>query len=60
MGYIDDEVKRLQGVIDSLEGRVKALEHRQFGGSAPKTTTEELRMLLIGPPGAGSEPPPSQ
>jgi len=55
MGYIDDEVKRLQGVIDSLEGRVKALEKRQFGSSTPKTT-EELRMLLIGPPGAGSDP----
>lgn len=54
MGYIEDEVKRLQGIVDKLDGRIQALEQRQFGGSAPKTT-EELRMLLIGPPGAGME-----
>ena len=52
MGYLDDEVKRLQGIISTLEGRVKSLEERQTGGS-PKKTTEEIRMLLIGPPGAG-------
>jgi adenylate kinase len=51
MGYLDDEVKRLQGVISSLEGRVRALEDRQWGGQ--KKTTEEIRMILIGPPGAG-------
>ncbi|KAJ4306832.1 adenylate kinase [Collariella sp. IMI 366227] len=52
MGYIEDEVKRLQGTISSLESRVKALETRQLGG-APKKTAEEIRMILIGPPGAG-------
>ncbi|KAK1830736.1 adenylate kinase-domain-containing protein [Podospora conica] len=52
MGYLDDEVKRLQSVINSLENRVQALEGRQLGGSR-KPTTEEIRMLLIGPPGAG-------
>ena len=55
MGYLDDEVKRLQGVINSLEGRVKALEGKQLGGPR-KATTEEIRMLLIGPPGAGTSP----
>ncbi|KAK4240271.1 adenylate kinase-domain-containing protein [Achaetomium macrosporum] len=52
MGIIEDEVKRLQGVINRLESRVQALEERQFGGSQKKTA-EELRMILIGPPGAG-------
>jgi adenylate kinase len=52
MGIIEDEVKRLQGVINRLEGRVQALEERQFGGSQKKTA-EEIRMILIGPPGAG-------
>ncbi|KAK5658606.1 hypothetical protein OQA88_1999 [Cercophora sp. LCS_1] len=52
MGFIEDEVKRLQGIVDKLDGRIQALEKRQFGGSAPQTA-EELRMLLIGPPGAG-------
>lgn len=57
MGYLDDEVKRLQGIISAIEGRVKSLEERQTGGS-PKKTTEEIRMLLIGPPGAGRILPP--
>ncbi|KAH6851030.1 adenylate kinase 1 [Chaetomium sp. MPI-CAGE-AT-0009] len=52
MGYLDDEVKRLQGIISNIEGRVQALESRQLGGSQKKTA-EEIRMILIGPPGAG-------
>ncbi|KAK4165020.1 adenylate kinase-domain-containing protein [Cladorrhinum sp. PSN259] len=52
MGYLDDEVKRLQSVIANIEGRVQALESRQFGAS-PKKTVDEVRMILIGPPGAG-------
>ncbi|KAK4644505.1 adenylate kinase [Podospora bellae-mahoneyi] len=53
MGYIDDEVKRLQGVIANLEGRVQALETKQFGPSSQNKTVEEVRAILIGPPGAG-------
>jgi adenylate kinase len=52
MGYLEDEVKRLQTVLSSVEGRLKALEDRQFGGKTGKTA-EEIRMILIGPPGAG-------
>ncbi|KAK3321480.1 adenylate kinase-domain-containing protein [Cercophora scortea] len=52
MGYLDEEVKRLQGIIDTIEGRVRDLETKQFGSSSKKTT-DEIRMLLIGPPGAG-------
>ncbi|SPQ27706.1 9e8bd657-3f9f-4940-944c-8ca4155e25d3 [Thermothielavioides terrestris] len=52
MGYLDDEIKRLQGIVSNLEERVKALEGRQLGGGQKKTA-EELRMILIGPPGAG-------
>ena len=54
MGYLDDEVKRLQGVIANIEGRVQALESRQFGAGGSKKTAEEVRMILIGPPGAGT------
>ncbi len=50
MGFLDDEVNRLQNVVDKLEGRVKSLETRQFGGPM---STEEIRMILIGPPGSG-------
>ncbi|KAJ9152281.1 adenylate kinase [Coniochaeta hoffmannii] len=52
MGYLEDEVKRLHTVLSSVEGRLKALEERQFGKSSGKTA-EEIRMILIGPPGAG-------
>ncbi|KAI5927860.1 adenylate kinase-domain-containing protein [Camillea tinctor] len=50
MGVIDNEFKRLQDVVSSLEDRVKRLEQRQSGGSI---STESVRMVLMGPPGAG-------
>jgi adenylate kinase len=59
MGYLEDEVKRLQTVLSSVEGRLKALEDRQFGRKAPKTA-EEIRMILIGPPGAGKSLTPAK
>lgn len=49
MGFVDDELSKMKDVISNLESRVKRLEGRQ-GGSA---TAEEIRMILIGPPGAG-------
>ncbi|KAI1800716.1 adenylate kinase cytosolic [Daldinia bambusicola] len=48
MGIIDDEMKRLQDVVSSLEDRVRRLEQRQSGESG-----ESVRMILMGPPGAG-------
>ncbi len=53
MGFLDDEVKRLHGIISDIEGRVQALEQRQ-AGRPQKKTAEEVRMILIGPPGAGT------
>ncbi|KAI1634167.1 adenylate kinase-domain-containing protein [Biscogniauxia mediterranea] len=50
MGVIDNEFKRLQDVVSSLEDRVKRLEQRQSGESI---SNEGVRMILIGPPGAG-------
>lgn len=48
---IEEEVKRLTGVVDTFEARIKALEAR-LAGEPPKSA-EEIRMILIGPPGAG-------
>lgn len=53
MGVIDDEMKRLQDVVSGLEDRVRRLEQRQSGGSI---STESVRMILMGPPGAGMFP----
>ncbi|KAH6888740.1 adenylate kinase-domain-containing protein [Thelonectria olida] len=50
MGFVEDELKQLKDVLTNLDARIKKLEHRATG-SAP--TTEEIRMILIGPPGAG-------
>jgi len=50
MGIVDDELSQLKNVVANLESRIKRLEQRGTGSSP---TTEELRMILIGPPGAG-------
>ena len=51
MGLVEDELKQLKDVVGTLESRIKRLEQRATGTS---TTPQELRMLLIGPPGAGT------
>ncbi|TQV91362.1 hypothetical protein V2A60_008988 [Cordyceps javanica] len=52
MGFVEDELKQLKDVIGNLDSRIKSLEQRATGSAAP-VSTEEIRMLLIGPPGAG-------
>lgn len=54
MGIIEDEVKGLHAKLEGLESRIKSLESRQFGGPL---TAEQIRMILIGPPGAGQLSP---
>lgn len=58
MGFVEDELKQLKSVISSLDARVKQLEHRATGTAGP-VTTDEIRMILIGPPGAGNCRPTS-
>ncbi|KAG6009822.1 adenylate kinase [Claviceps maximensis] len=50
MGFVEDELKQLKEVIHSLESRIKQLETRTMGFSP---STEEIRMIIMGPPGAG-------
>ncbi|KAI3581389.1 adenylate kinase-domain-containing protein [Fusarium oxysporum f. sp. albedinis] len=50
MGFIEDELKQLKDVISTIDTRIKKLEARATGGPV---STEEIRMILIGPPGAG-------
>ncbi|KAL5606968.1 hypothetical protein BROUX41_003335 [Berkeleyomyces rouxiae] len=45
----DAEIQRLRGVVESFDGRLKRLEERLAG----KPSSETIRMILIGPPGAG-------
>ncbi|KAF4981805.1 hypothetical protein FZEAL_2478 [Fusarium zealandicum] len=50
MGFVEDELKQLKSVITTLDTRIKSLEARATGSPV---STEEIRMILIGPPGAG-------
>ncbi|KIL89782.1 adenylate kinase 1 [Fusarium avenaceum] len=50
MGFIEDELKQLKDVISTIDTRIKKLESRATGGPV---STEDIRMILIGPPGAG-------
>ncbi|KAG6071308.1 adenylate kinase [Claviceps sp. LM220 group G6] len=50
MGFVEDELKQLKEVIGSLDSRIKQLEKRTMGFSP---STEEIRMVIMGPPGAG-------
>ncbi|KAF4591519.1 adenylate kinase [Ophiocordyceps camponoti-floridani] len=49
MGF-ENELKQLHNVITSLDKRIEQLEQRATGSSQ---SNEEVRMILIGPPGAG-------
>ncbi|PQE22795.1 adenylate kinase protein [Rutstroemia sp. NJR-2017a BBW] len=51
----DDTVQALQELVNKLESRVKQLEDKlqhASGGPAP-SSYESIRMILMGPPGAG-------
>ncbi|KYK54543.1 putative adenylate kinase [Drechmeria coniospora] len=50
MGFVEDELKQLKDVISNLDSRIRRLEQRTTGTSP---STADIRMILIGPPGAG-------
>lgn len=49
MGFVEDELKHLRTTIANLDSRIRQLEQRP--SALPQNG---LRMILIGPPGAGS------
>ncbi|EEH43278.1 adenylate kinase 1 [Paracoccidioides brasiliensis Pb18] len=52
----DETIDSLKNIIGELESRVAQLEHRLLHGgdsSKPKSVAESVRMILMGPPGAG-------
>lgn len=49
----DDVVSGLKDTIGKLEARVVELEGRLVGDNKPKSVTEQMRIILMGPPGAG-------
>ena len=55
----DDTVKSLHDLVNKLESRVKQLEDKlhQAQGHASPAPAESVRMILMGPPGAGESIP---
>lgn len=52
----DETVSGLKDTIGKLEARVVELENRLVHGSSkPKTLAEQMRIILMGPPGAGRQ-----
>lgn len=53
MAPTPDEVEHLKSTIDKLEQRVYELESRLVGGATGGSAGTSMRMILMGPPGAG-------
>lgn len=53
----DSDVVQLKSLVAKLEHRVAELEGKA-GGAPSKSAgaTEQMRMILMGPPGAGTKP----
>nr|Q2UBH0.2 RecName: Full=Adenylate kinase; AltName: Full=ATP-AMP transphosphorylase; AltName: Full=ATP:AMP phosphotransferase; AltName: Full=Adenylate kinase cytosolic and mitochondrial; AltName: Full=Adenylate monophosphate kinase [Aspergillus oryzae RIB40] len=49
----EEAVSGLKDIIGKLEARVEELESRLSNGFKPKSVAEHMRMVLMGPPGAG-------
>lgn len=51
----DTVVDELKNLVKRLEGRVLELENKLTGGSSSSSSesAESMRMVIMGPPGAG-------
>lgn len=58
----DDTVQPLHDLVQKLEARVKQLEDRlqEAAGGPAAASGSSVRMVLMGPPGAGMTLPPVQ
>lgn len=52
----DDKVDQLRTQYHALEERIHRLEQRLETGEAKPSVAESMRLILIGPPGAGPSP----
>jgi len=48
-----DELKYLKSLVEQLNQKIKSLEEKTTGAVAAPTPAQQLRMILVGPPGAG-------
>lgn len=51
----EEAVSGLKNTIGQLEAKVAELEGRLANGGKPKSVAEQMRIILMGPPGAGTQ-----
>lgn len=53
---VDETVEALRDLVHKLESRVQQLEAKleQSDGTPARTSASSVRMILMGPPGAGT------
>lgn len=49
-----DELEYLKSLVSQLNEKIHALEQKAKAAIAPKTPAQQLRTILVGPPGAGT------
>ena len=49
-----DELEYLKSLVNQLNDKIKSLEERAKSVVKPKTPAQQLRTILVGPPGSGS------
>ena len=49
----EEAISGLKNTINQLEAKVSELEDRLVHGGKPKSVAEQMRIILMGPPGAG-------
>ena len=49
-----DELNYLKSLVEQLNQKIKSLEEKAKGAVAAPTPAQQLRMILVGPPGAGA------
>jgi adenylate kinase len=50
---VSDELEYLKSLVSQLNEKIQALEAKSKTALTPKTPAQQLRTILIGPPGAG-------
>lgn len=53
MAGSSDELEYLKSLVSQLNDKIHVLEQKAKAAIAPKTPAQQLRTILIGPPGAG-------